>query len=85
MDDGFDKYDWPDLIFLSRTSGAQILTCQDSTQIEARQEAAGRASLLTGAAAMGRIVFQLGIYGRGKANISKSIKYISMKCYIDNV
>ena len=67
MDEGFDKYDWPDLVFLSCTSGVQILTCQDSTQIGAREVAASRASLLTGAAAMERIVFQLGIYGRGKA------------------
>ena len=65
--EGFDKYDWPDLVFISRTSGVQVLTCQDSTQIGAREVVSSRASLLTGAAAVGRIVFQLGIYGRGKA------------------
>ena len=65
MDGGFDKYNWPDLVFLSCTSGVQISTCHGSTQIEAREVASSRASL-TGAAAMERF-FQLGIYGRGKA------------------
>ena len=67
MDEGFDKYDWLDLIFLNCTSGVQISTCQVSTRTREREVAASRASLLTGAAAVGRILFRHGIYGRGKA------------------
>ena len=67
MDEGFDKYDWPALVFLNCTSGVQISTCRDSTRTREREVAASRASLLTGAAAVGRILFRHGIYDRGKA------------------
>ena len=67
MDEGFDKYDWLDLIFLNCTSGVQISTCQVSTRTGEREVAASRATLATGAAAVGRILLRHGIYGRGKA------------------